>query len=368
MRKLLSLALAAVLAAFALPAAAEITVTDLEGRRVTLEKPAERVLLGFYYEDFIAIVGPGAMDKVVALSTGPWRDWRPKQYEAYVAAIPSIADLPDVGTTEGGTFSVEAAIAARPDLAILAAWQYRALGEQVAALEQAGIPVVVVDYNAQTLEKHLQSTRVLGAVMGAGDRAERLATDYEAAIAETLKRVAAAGGSDKKVYVELAKKGAGEVGNSYGNGMWGGVIDMVGGKNIAKGQVENWGPLSPEYVLAQKPDVILLAGSEWVSSPEAVLVGFGADAALANERMGAYLTRPGWGDLPAVEDGAVYALYHGGTRTLSDYVYVQYLAKILYPDAFADIDPAAELARYYEDWLPVAADGVFMQRYAPATQ
>ena len=368
MRKLIAVALAGLALVFTAPAFAEITVTDLKGREVTLAKPAERVLLGFYYEDFLAVVGPGAMDKVVALSTGPWRDWRPKQYEAYVAAIPAIADLPDVGETSGGTFSVEAAIAAKPDLAILAAWQFDALGESVAALEQAGIPVVVIDYNAQTLEKHLQSTRVLGAVMGAGYRAERLATAYEDAIADTLKRVEEAGGSDKKVYVELAKNGPSEVGNSYGNGMWGGVIDMVGGKNIAKGQVENWGPLSPEYVLAQQPDVVLLAGSEWVSSPAAVLVGFGADKALANARAGAYLGRAGWRDLPAVKNGEVYALYHGGTRTLSDYVYVQYLAKILYPEAFKDVDPAAELAGYYDAWLPIEAEGVFMLRHDPVTQ
>ncbi|MEO3431210.1 ABC transporter substrate-binding protein [Pelagibius sp. CAU 1746] len=368
MRKLITLALAILALTSTAPAFAGITVTDLKGREVTLEKPAERVLLGFYYEDFLAVAGPGAMGKVAALSTGPWRDWRPKQYEAYVAAIPSIAELPDVGETSGGTFSVEAAIAAKPDLAILAAWQFDALGDQVAVLERAGIPVVVVDYNAQTLEKHLQSTRVLGAVMGAGQRAERLAAAYEAAIADTLARVAEAGVSGRKVYVELAKNGPSEVGNSYGNGMWGGVIDMVGGTNIAKGQIENWGPLSPEYVLAQRPDVILLAGSEWVSSPQAVLVGFGADEALANERAGAYLGRAGWADLPAAQMGEVHALYHGGTRTMSDYVYVQYLAKILYPEAFGDIDPAAELAAYYEAWLPVAAEGVFMLRYQPVTQ
>lgn len=363
MRILLLKAFAFLMLLLSLPAHAGITVTDLKGREVTIAEPAKRVLLGFYYEDFMAVAGPGAMDRVVAVSLAPWKDWRPKQYEAYLSAIPSIARLTDVGDTETSTFSIEKVIAARPDLAILAAWQYDALGESTTLLEQAGIPVVVIDYNAQTLEKHVQSTLVLGQVLGSEERAERLAALYTAAIEDTLTRVKKAGPSSKKVYIELAKKGPSEVGNSYGNGMWGGVIDMVGGINIAKGQVENWGPLSPEYVLDQKPDVIVLAGSEWLSAPAAVLVGFGAGKALANQRMAAYLGRAGWSELPAVKSGDVYAVYHGGARTLSDFIYVQFLAKVLHPEAFGDIDPEAGIRKFYADWLPVAAEGVFVLRH-----
>lgn len=366
MKNLFKSLLAVVAISFASPALAKITVTDLMDREVTIDGPAKRVLLGFNFEDYMAIVGPGAMDKVIGVSLTPWRDWRPMQYKTYLKAMPSIANLPDVGDTESGTFSVEKAIAAKPDVAILAAWQYKALGEGAAQLERAGIPLVVIDYNAQTLEKHVRSTLLIGKVMGAEDRAKKLADFYTSVIENTKARVAKAGPSGKKVYVELAKAGPGKVGNSYGNGMWGGVIDMVGGTNIAKGQVENWGPLSPEYVLAQQPDMILLAGSEWTSAPEAVLVGFGADTMLANKRMGAYLGRPGWSDLPAVKHDNVHAIYHGGARTLSDFVFVQYLAKTLYPDSFKDVDPIAQLENYYKTWLPIEADGVFVLRHGHA--
>lgn len=346
----------------ALPAWAEVTLTDLKGRTVTLADTPDRVLLGFYYEDFIAITGPGGIDKVVAISRAPWAEWRPMQWEAYKAVYPQIETLPDVGDTETSTFSVEAAIAAKPDVALLAGWQFDALGEGVAQLEEAGIPIVVVDYNAQTLEAHLASTRVIGTLMGTEDRAEALGGLYEGKINDTIARVAAAGDTPKKVYVELAKKGPAEVGNSYGNGMWAGVIDLVGGANIAKGQVENWGPLAPEYVLAEQPEVILLAGSEWMSAPEAVRVGFKADPVAAQEKMAAYLTRAGWADLPAAKSGEVHAIYHGGARSLSDFVFARYLGKVLHPEAFADVDPQAELAAYYAEWLPIPLDGIFVQK------
>jgi ABC-type Fe3+-hydroxamate transport system substrate-binding protein len=357
-----SLAVASSLA-IALPALAEVTLTDLDGRAVTLDHVPDRVALGFYYEDYLAVTGAEGADRIVALSRAPWADWRPAQWKAYAARFPRLEGLPDFGNADDNTFSVEALIAARPEVAILSSWQTASIGAPgVQQIEDAGIKVVALDYNAQTLERHLLSTRVLGAVMGQPERAEQLAAMYEAMTKDTLARVAAAGPSHRKIYVELAQKGPGEVGNSYGKGMWAGVIDLVGGDNIAKGQVENWGPLSPEYVLAQQPDVILLAGSEWLNKPEAVILGFGATDAGAQPRMAAYTTRAGWADLPAVRNKQVYGIYHGGNRTLSDFVYARAIAKALYPDAFADVDPAAELADYYTTWMPVPADGLFIDR------
>ncbi|MDH6267119.1 iron complex transport system substrate-binding protein [Rhizobium sp. SG_E_25_P2] len=366
MKKLL-LATAFGLLSLAAQAFADITVTDVKGRTVTVPKTPERIVLGFYYEDYLAIGGPGALDKVVALSLSPWKDWRPKQFAIYEKALPKLASIPDVGNTEDGDFSVEKVIAAKPDLLILAAWSYDTLGEGVQQIESAGIPIVVLDYNAQTVEKHVTSTLALGKLMGTEDRAEKLAANYQHAMEDIDARIRKAGPSHQKVYVELAQKGPSEVGNSYGDNMWGALIKKLGGHNIAEGQVENWGPLSPEYVLAQKPDLILLAGSEWLKRPQSVQVGFGSDMTTLQERMAAYVARPGWSDLPAVKNGNVHAIYHGGARTLSDYVFAQYIAKQLYPDAFSDIDPAKNIRDYYDAWLPIKAEGVFVAPYqAPA--
>ncbi|MDO4906151.1 MAG: ABC transporter substrate-binding protein [Lautropia sp.] len=347
------------------PARAEITVKDAVGRSVTVPKVPERVVLGFYYEDYLAVVGPKAIDKVVALSLTTWKDWRPNQFIAYEKALPRLKNLPDVGSSEDSTFSVEKVIDADPDLLILGAWNYDALGEAVEQIEAAGIPVLVLDYNAQTVEKHVASTLALGKLMGQEERAEKLAAEYKEAMVAIDARIAPHKPSKKKVYVELAQNGPGTVGNSYGDTMWGALVNQLGGQNIALGQIGNWGPLSPEYVLEQQPDLVFLTGSEWRNKPQAVAMGFGADAALTHERLGAYAQRTGWADLPAVKQNGLHAIYHGGTRTLSDYVYAQYIAKQLYPKAFADVDPAENLRRFYRTWLPIEADGVFMTRYQP---
>ncbi|WP_444461498.1 ABC transporter substrate-binding protein [Rhodobacter capsulatus] len=345
------------------PARAHDMITDLDGRTVMIHAVPKRVALGFYYEDYLAVTGPEGAAKIVSLSRAPWADWRPQQWAAYVKVFPALETLPDFGNADDNSFSVEALIASKPEVALLSTWQTAAIGAAgVKQIEDAGITLVALDYNAQTLERHLLSTRILGAVMGQPERAEQLAGIYAAKTQDTLARIAKAGPSHRKVYVELAQKGPDEIGNTYGKGMWAGVIDLVGGDNIAKGQIENWGPLSPEYVLASQPDVILLAGSEWKNKPQAVILGFGATEAAAQPKMAAYATRPGWADLPAVKQREVYGIYHGGNRTLSDFVYARTIAKALYPEAFADVDPAAELRAYYQAWLPVVPEGVFVTK------
>ena len=77
MKKLLLVAALAFTAAA--PVFAEITATDVVGRTVTVPKVPERIVLGFYYEDYLAIGGKDAVDKVVALALSTWKDWRPQQ-------------------------------------------------------------------------------------------------------------------------------------------------------------------------------------------------------------------------------------------------------------------------------------------------
>ena len=284
---------------------------------------------------------------------------RGSQWRTYIAHNPKIAELADVGEVGSGTFSIETAVAAKPDVAIIAAWQFKAMGDAVKKLEAVGIPVVAVDYNAQTVEKHVASTMLIGKILGKTNRAKKLADQYKNAVADVLERVKKAGGEPKNVYVELGRKGAAEIGNTYGNGMWGGVIDMAGGKNIAKGLIENWGPLNPEYVIAANPQAIFIAGSYWAKSEKAVLMGFGVTKVATRARLAPYAKRPGWGKLEAVKSGEIHALYHCGARTLYDFAFLQYIAKVLHPDAFQDVDPVANHKKFYDEWLPIEANGTF---------
>ncbi len=367
-RSALALGLGAALAARRARAAMP-AITDALGRTITIKAPAERIVLGFNYEEFTAIAGPAGWDRVAGFAKTLWSDWRPSVYKRYLVPIPRLGTLPDVGNTEDNSFSLERVLSLRPDLVVMAEFSFKALAEPVRQLEALGIPVLVIDYNAEMPERHAASTLALGVATGNEERARALAALYVDKLADLRRRVADAP-RRPKVYVELGQGGADVVGNTYWNGMWGRLLEFAGADNIAAGRLPGagaWGPLDPEYVLAANPDAVFIAGSSWVGRPNAVLTGFDADLATTRARLAPYAKRRGWAGLHAVQSGQMFAMEHGLCRALFDYTAAQYIAKAIFPDRFADIDPAAELRRYHEQFLPVAFEGTWMARLTPAS-
>lgn len=356
---------------FAVPRAyaAFPAITDALGRTIALKAPAERIVLGFNYEEFTAIAGPAGWDRVVGFSKTLWSDWRPSVFRRYLMPIPRLAALPDVGNTEDNSFSLERVLSLRPDLVIMPEFSFGALAGPVRRLEALGIPVMVIDYNAEIPERHVASTVAMGIATGNEERARTLAALYVDKLADVRRRVADAP-SRPKAYVELGQGGADVVGNTYWHGMWGRLLEFAGAGNIAAGHLAGagaWGPLSPEYVLAADPDAVFIAGSSWVGRPGAVLTGFDADVATTRARLLPYTRRQGWAALNAVRTGQVFAVEHGLCRALFDYTATQFIAKSIFPDRFADIDPVAELRRYHEQFLPVAFEGTWMARLTPVS-
>ncbi len=347
--------------------AATIEVTDAIGRKVKVVSPVQRVVVNFNYEEFTAVAGKDAWAKVVGISRAPFEGWRPVIFKRYAAVIPNLQTMPDIGHSDDGTFSAEKVIALKPDVLFMAEWTYKAMQTARDQIEAAGIPIVVVDYNAQLLERHLASTRVMGKVMGTEARAEELAQLYERQYKDVMARVAkASGGAKKKVYVELGQAGADTVGNSYSGTMWGKIVTLLGAVNVADGKLPGpWGPVNAEAVIADNPDLIFIAGSSWVNRPKAVKTGYEATADITRSTLAPYAQRPAWAGLNAVKTGQVHAIEHGLCRTLFDYVAMQYIGKQLYPEAFKDVDPVASFKAYHEKYLPVPYTGVWMQGIKP---
>lgn len=339
--------------------AEEKTFTDVIGREVKADLPAKRVLVGFYFEDYMAVGGEASYDKVVGISREAWEGWRATSWSKYVAHRPSLDKLPDVGEVEAQTFSVEKVLELKPDMVVLADWQYKGLGLDADRIEDAGIPIAVVDFNAQTLERHLDSARVLGLITGEEERAASIAADYKATADLISKRIANAGKAKPKIYVEFGNKGPAEYSFTYGKNMWGAMATAAGGDNIAAPFVEWWGPINPEQVLASKPDVIVISGTESGKNPTAMLMGEGIQKAEAIERLKGFTARAGWDQIPAVQNVQVFGVYQGASRSLADHAMMQFFAKILYPDLFADLDPEQAYKDFYKKYLPVTPEGTF---------
>lgn len=335
------------------------TIHDILDRDVQVDVPAKRVVLGFYAEDYMAIGGEKSFDQVVGLSRDTWKVWRPASWEIYTQHDPKLAQIPDVGEVEAQTFSIEKVISLRPDVLVLAEWQYQGLGSDVKRLEQAGIPIVVVDYNAQTVARHVASTKIIGQLTGQEERANTIASEYSNAMTMIEERIAKSGLPKPRAYVEFGNKGPSQYSFTYGKNMWGAMLKQAGGDNIAAPYVEWWGPINPEQVLAAKPQVIFLAGTESSAVKDAVLMGEGVDRQEAVNRLKGFTKRPGWSQLPAVQDERVFGIYQGASRSILDYSMSEYLAKALYPEVFKDLNPEQDYLNFYKKYLPVMPKGTF---------
>jgi len=356
--------LAGSLAALPLPAFAQSPrITDALGREVPLAAPARRPIMTFNYEEFTAIAGLDGWQRLVGMNRVVWEGWRPAIFNRYLPLIPNLATLPDVGNTDEGTFSAEKVISLRPDLLMVPAWLWRAAETAREQIIAAGIPILVFDYNAQTLERHIASTCAIGLAMGTLDRTDALIARYRRNFEDIRDRAARAAGPAKpRAYVELGQGGAEVIGNSYPpNNLWGRFFEHLGAQNIAAGRIEGgYGPIPAEAVLAADPQFIFIGASSWVNRPKAVRTGYDVAPETTRAGLAPYAQRLGWAGLSAIRDGELHAIEHGLARTLFDDTALLYMAKRFYPGAFEKDDPVASLADYHARFLPVSFSGTWM--------
>ncbi|MGX9964151.1 ABC transporter substrate-binding protein [Roseomonas sp. F4] len=351
-------------ASLPLPAFAQTrTITDAIGREVVLPRQPQRVVVMFNYEEFTAIAGLDGWQRVVGMNRVVWEGWRPAIFSRYRALIPNLATLPDTGNTDEGTFSAEKVISLRPDLLMMPAWAWTAGSTVRDQIVAAGIPVLVFDYNAQTVERHVASTLAIGAAMGTEARAAELAERYRRNIGDILDRVGrAAGPTRPKIHLELGQGGKDVIGNSYSAAtMWGRIFAMLGVQNVAEGRFTgNYAPIAAEAVLAANPDFLYIGASSWANRPNAVRTGYGVAPEETRRSLATYATRPGWSGLTAIRNGELHAIEHGLCRTLFDDTAMLYIARRAWPGAFEGMDPVAVLADYHARYLPVPFSGTWM--------
>lgn len=342
--------------------AEEKTITDVLGRKVTVDVPLKRPVLAFYYIDYLAIGGEKAMDNVVGFSKDVWTVWTPTSWDVFSEALPQLKNIEDIGEVEGGTFSIEKVLSVKPDALILADWQYQMISTDLTSIENANIPVIVLDYNRESVERHVKSTEIIGELTGQVERANKIVNEYKAIIDDVTMRIEKSGKPRPKVYIEFGRGGPDDVGISYGKDMWGSLIDLAHGDNIAVPFVDKWAPMNPEQVIVSNPDVIMIAGreTELAKNQQAMAIGINITEEEAKRRLAGFKSRQGWSELAAVKNNRLYGIYQGASRTIADSAMVQYMAKQFYPDLFTDVNPEVTYIEFFKTYLPVVPTGSFM--------
>jgi iron complex transport system substrate-binding protein len=212
----------AVLLALARGAAAERMVTDSAGRQVAVPDRIERVFAA----------GPPAMVLLYVLAPDKMIGWPRAPHPEEMAYIaPAYRDLPEVGwlTGRGDTVNLEILLQSKPDLIFdfgSVRDTYVSLAERVQG--QTGIPYLLVD---GTFANTAQAVRLLGAVLGVEERAEKIARYVEESFAE-IDAILASVPEGARPRVYLARGPAGLETGLKGS-INSEIIDQVGAVNVA---------------------------------------------------------------------------------------------------------------------------------------
>jgi len=216
-------------------------VTDVLGRVVDVPDNVQRVVLGEgRLISTFAILDRDQPFKRIVGWQNDLRKLDPNTYAAYVAKFPEVKNIPLIGQASEQSVSAEEILSLKPDLAVFSISGHGPTEHSPVAdiLEKAGIPVLFVDFRVNPVQGTHDSMIALGKALGREEQARAYLDFYQQHIdhiTDTLGKI-----DDSKrpsVFLELLAGVWANPGHTTGKGGMGGLIKMVGGRNIAEGVV-----------------------------------------------------------------------------------------------------------------------------------
>ncbi|APO73244.1 ferrichrome/ferrioxamine ABC transporter substrate-binding protein [Rhizobium etli 8C-3] len=335
-----------------------LTITDAIGRKVTIRKKPEAVILGTGFNLVaLSLIHPDPVSLLAGWADDMKGD-NPFIYEAFRQKFPAIENVPFVGNGQADGLSFEAALSLNADLAIMAMWQ--ADGEPgqraIQYLDAVGVPVVVVDFNRDPLKTTPRDMRLLGRIFERNEQAEDFARFYET----RLERIKAKAATETGPLV-LMDAFPSEVRASWAIGRTGlgELITLSGGRNAAdKNLPPQGGPVTAEYILEADPDVYIATGSPG-GTYSAFSIGPGVDPSQAQRSLGETVKMPNLAPLKAVREGNVHGMWNFFNAVPLNILAAEAVATWLRPELFHDVDPASSLAEINARFAAVPFEGAY---------
>jgi iron complex transport system substrate-binding protein len=304
---------------------------------VTVPMPIERIvsLASFGAETLCVFEAP---DKIVGVD----------EYTKMIKELETfIEDKPSVGSSYG--WDMEKILELNPDIVLTYAVSSFMSPEEEETLNVAGIPLVQMDF--YVLKKYSREIRIMGWMLDNKERAEELINFEQQHFDLIEERVEDLEEEQKpRVYFEFGP-------DYYAIGPKNSNHDAVifcGGINIFDDLSIGYVEIDPEEVIARDPQVVLRL--IWAGI---VLQGYDiTDTGPMEEFRKDIMGRPGGDHIDAVKNGRVYLLSCDAASTHSS-VYYSYIAKMLHPELFQDIDPVEIHRDWFETFLGIEYKGVY---------
>ncbi len=246
---------------------ASITVTDMTGRVIKLDKPAERIV-AVTASDCEILYAIGAGNTVIG--RGEYCD-----YPAEVESVPSVQS--------GSDTNIEQIVALKPDVVIMSTMAQTE--EHIKSLENAGIKVVVSE--AKNIEDVYAAITLIGTVVGKNGEAKAVISEMKKTFDDIKAKVQSDG--TKTAYFEISPLEYGLWASGSGTFM-DEIGAMLGLTNIFA-DLKSWAEVSEEQIIQRNPDYIITTTMSFEGSQNPV-----------EEVLG----RQGWGVITAIKNGKVY--------------------------------------------------------------
>lgn len=299
-----------------------VTVKDMAGREVTIEKQPERIVSGYYISSS-ACIALGLTDKMVGIED------KSAKRPIYKLAAPALIDLPNVGSAKA--FDLEACIATEPDLVILPMKQK----DTAQTLQEMGIATLLV--LPESHEQLIEMFTLIGTATNTVKQAEKLISYYNtklSAVTELTRDIP----DDEKPVVYLGSTS--DILRTAPREMYqASLITTAGGKNagdVLEGS--SWTDIDNETFLTMNPDIIVIPTDNFaVSSPD-----YTAEDVMNN---------PTFSDVTAVKNSAVYQMPVGyeawDSPVPSGILGTLWMLKTLHPELYPAEQFAADVNEFY---------------------
>ncbi|MDD1694085.1 MAG: ABC transporter substrate-binding protein [Methanoregula sp.] len=300
-----------------------VVVNDMLGNRIVLAHPAERIIARGNAVLMLIAIGSG--DKIIGTDQ--------EILERKDIRENLRPDVINIGKTGGGgVLNLETVSQLKPDVHIAYMGSFARNADKYRAIN-----CTVFFYQGQGLETLNDEAYALGEITGNREGAQRYIQfnrKYQDLVEFRLANIThdemlTIYGESQEYYVMPPKSIGGQIiADLHG-------INVYENQNSTDSQI-----LSQEWLFTKDPDVIIkIEGWEGWGRPFSISSTY--------ERI---TNRTGYNNLTAVKSNRVYIIHSELTHTPMAVVGEVYLAKALYPDKFADIDPEAVRQEYIREF------------------
>ncbi|MFI6822821.1 ABC transporter substrate-binding protein [Micromonospora sp. NPDC050187] len=337
------------------PTATPVTITDHWKRTVEVPADPKRVVV-LEWEGLItkSMRIFGVEDTLVGVDTAT------KKMGYRAKLVPSIDRAEALGSPWSGV-NYERLAGLRPDVVFLEAWvasqENRTLHQEVIdKIESLGVPVVVLlspsNFDKPDIRTAWEHITIAGEVFGKQAEAAKLVGRLQAGLDKVTARTRDIPEAERTPVAYFAT-----INNVMGTKSIQSYLltEVVGARNVAG--AGTFVTVSEEKLLALDPEAMVVAGHEGYLDPALIHAGRHAGLNWAN-----------LAEMRAIRNKRLVALgYDEWRATVETPIALLKMAKLAYPERFADVDVAAEEVAFYREVYGLdeqrAAEAIEAQKY-----